>query len=68
MAQVYAQQAKIAGASPDGENSPEGNTDALDNAQSSGGGGAARAAKNDRNDSDVSDEEAGDDLPCKFDF
>lgn len=57
MAQVYAQQAKIAGASPDGETVP--------GRDGQGSGSGVGEGNRDRNqDSDVSDEEPGDDLPC----
>lgn len=60
MAQVYAQQAKLAGASPpDGDAAADAGVDALDNGRCND----AKMDKIDRNDTDVSDEEAGDDLP-----
>uniref|UniRef100_A0A915PUR6 GOLD domain-containing protein n=1 Tax=Setaria digitata TaxID=48799 RepID=A0A915PUR6_9BILA len=63
MAQIYAQQAKVAGASPDGEP-----IQANDNINGQGGtqDQVDHEGKRSRNqNSDVSDEEPGDDLPCK---
>lgn len=61
MAQIYAQQAKVVGASPDSELTPSKSVDGQDSAQNKVD---SEGKRNRSQNSDVSDEEAGEDLPC----
>lgn len=61
MAQIYAQQAKIVGASPDSKITPVKDMDQEDSAENKLHNEANRSRSQNL---DVSDEEVGEDLPC----
>ncbi|VDO24558.1 unnamed protein product [Brugia timori] len=61
MAQIYAQQAKVVGASPDSEFTSTKSVDGQNNTQSKVYSGKSG---NGNQNSDISDEEVGEDLPC----
>lgn len=65
MAQVYDQQTKLAGASPDGEQSGETEANKDKSKADDRTAAAAAAEQEGGNESDVSEDDGGDELPCK---